>query len=249
MLEVNKLYNMDCLEGFKLIDDNSINLIVTSPPYNCDIDYDVYNDNKDWKEYLDWCRLWLNECYRVLKSDGRIAVNVLVDMGLNNNTVRVSPMAYFYSIMVKMGFKIRALPMWSDSNKSKLTAWGSWQSASAPYIYNPYEVVIIAYKKQWKRLNSGVDTISKEDFMKGTSGVWNINPETRGLTKANFPVALPKLCVELLSFRDDLVLDPFMGSGTTAVACINTFRNYIGFELSEDYHYKSMGRINSLGGA
>ncbi len=246
MLEADKIYNTDCLDGLKLIDDDSINLIVTSPPYNCGIDYDVYDDNKSWKEYLDWCNLWLKECYRVLKSDGRIAVNVLVEMGINDNTVRVSPMTYFYSLMVKIGFKVRGMPMWSDSSKSKLTAWGSWQSASAPYIYNPYEVVIIACKRQWSRISSGENTISKEDFIMGTGGVWNITPETNGTTPANFPIALPKLCIELLTYKRDLVLDPFMGGGTTAVACVKTGRHYIGFELSEDYYNKANNRIKEI---
>jgi site-specific DNA-methyltransferase (adenine-specific) len=105
----------------------------------------------------------------------------------------------------------------------------------------------VGYKTQWKKErpkdNPGINTISKEDFMKGVGGVWSIQPETQGLTMANFPVALPKLCIELLTFKDDVVLDPFMGSGTTAIACLETNRQYIGFELSPNYHAIAENRI------
>ena len=139
--------------------------------------------------------------------------------------------------------------MWADLTKSTLTSWGSWMSASAPYIYNPFEVILIGYKDKWKKErpkdNPGINSISKEDFMKGVGGVWNITPETKGLTKANFPIALPKLCIELLTFKNDIVLDPFMGSGTTAIACLETERNYIGFEISQDYYNISTRRIDN----
>ena len=75
MLKLNNIYNMDCIEGLRLIDDESIDLIVTSPPYNIGIDYDSYIDYIPWKDYLSWCRSWLTECYRVLKPDGRICIN------------------------------------------------------------------------------------------------------------------------------------------------------------------------------
>lgn len=239
------------MEGFKNLPDNSIDLCVTSPPYNCGIDYDAWDDSKPWNEYLLWTRNWFLEMKRVLKSDGRFAINHLVEMGLpangKKNGIRVSPQIELYKILQEIGLTIVAQPMWADLTRSTLTSWGSWQSASAPYIYNPFEVILVGYKDQWKKDrpkdNKGIDTISKEDFMKGVGGIWNITPETRGLTKANFPVALPKLCIELLSFKDDVVLDPFMGSGTTAIACIETDRKYIGFELSENYHKVAEDRI------
>lgn len=139
-----------------------------------------------------------------------------------------------------------ALPMWTDPHRVKFTAWGSYKSASAPYIYNPYEVVIIAYKKHRKKQNRGEDTISKEDFIKGCSGVWNIKTDTNSLTKATFPVELPQLIIELLSYKNDLVLDPFSGSGTTGVACFNTERNYLGIEISKKYFEISKKRLDDL---
>lgn len=252
-MQTNILYNCDLLDGFKNIQDNSIDLCMTSPPYNCGIDYDSWNDSKPWDEYLSWCELWLSEMKRVLKPDGRFAINHLVEMGLpsggKKNGIRVSPQVELYKIINKLGFNIVAQPMWADLTKSTLTSWGSWMSASAPYIYNPFEVILIGYKDKWKKErpkdNPGINSISKEDFMKGVGGVWNITPETKGLTKANFPIALPKLCIELLTFKNDIVLDPFMGSGTTAIACLETERNYIGFEISQDYYNISTRRIDN----
>ena len=239
----NIIYNTDLIEGFKKIDDNSIDLLMTSPPYNCGIEYDSYNDSRPWEEYLEWCEQWLIEAKRVLKPDGRFAINHLVEMGLpahgKKNGIRVSPQIELHKILTKLDLTVVAQPMWADLTRSTLTSWGSWMSASAPYIYNPMEVILIGYKSQWKKErpkdNPGVNTISKEDFMKGVGGVWSIQPETQGLTVANFPVELPKLCIELLTFKDDVVLDIFMGSGTTAIACLETERKYIGFEISDSY--------------
>jgi site-specific DNA-methyltransferase (adenine-specific) len=253
MIQTNILYNCDIFDGFKKLPDECIDLVVTSPPYNCGIPYDSYNDSRPWHEYVDWCTTWLYEMRRVLKPDGRFAINVLVEMGLpengKKNGRRISPQVEFYNLITKLGLTISAQPMWADTTKSTLTCWGSWKSASAPYMYNPFEVILVGYKEQWKKIrakhNKGIDTISREDFMMGVGGIWNLTPETRGLTVANFPVALPKLCIELLSFKNDIVLDPFIGSGTTAIAAIDSDRQYIGFELSENYYNIAKNRIDN----
>lgn len=241
-----QIRNNDCLKQLKNIETNSVDLIVTSPPYNCNIPYRTYQDNLPWNIYLKWCEKWLKQCFRVLKDDGRIAVNVLVEMGIENNSIRVSPMKQFMTIMQKIGFHIMATPVWLDNQKSKLTAWGSWKSASCPYIYNPTQVVIIAYKNSRKKLTKGQNTISKEDFIHACSGIWRIKPDNKSLTIASFPVELPKLAIELLTYKNDLVLDPFNGSGSTAIACLLTQRNYIGIELDEEYCRIAQNRINSF---
>jgi site-specific DNA-methyltransferase (adenine-specific) len=174
-----------------------------------------------------------------------------MDMSISLNGspsgLRVSPQVQLYNALIEVGLKMNSQALWSDATFTSLTAWGSWKSASAPFIKCPYEVILIGYKETWKKERPkdtpGINTISKEDFILGVGGIWNIKPETRGLTKANFPVELPKLCIELLSFQDDVVLDPFMGSGTTAVACVRTKRNYVGFEISPNYHKIAEDRV------
>lgn len=230
-----KIINDDCVRRLRELKSATVDLVITSPPYNCGIPYRSYNDLRPWNEYLEWCASWLKELFRVCKDDGRIAVNVLVELGIENNQIRVSPLHEFLALIRNAGFTVFGLPFWVDPHRGKLTAWGSWKNASCPYIYNPCEVVILAYKKFRKKQQRGKNTISKEDFIRGCSGVWNFTPDTKPLTIATFPVGLPQLLIELLSYEGDLVLDPFAGSGTTGVACVKTGRTFIGIEIDDLY--------------
>lgn len=233
-LELNKVHNMDCVEGMKLLPDNSIDLIVTSPPYNVGIDYDSWNDNLKWEDYLDWCKQWLAECYRVLKDDGRICINHYLNLSPWNCEKCRFPIFDIRNIQEELGFTVHKLAIWDDCTISNFNAWGSWLSASAPNILTPYEGILISYKNQWKKLNKGESTISKEQFMQGVSGWWKLGT-TKSITKANFPESLPEMCINLLSYKGDTVLDPFMGSGTTGAVSVRTERNFIGFEISPNY--------------
>lgn len=233
MIDLNKVYNTDCIDGLKSIPDNTIDLIVTSPPYNVGIEYDSHNDNMPWDQYYNWCEQWLKELYRVLKPDGRFCLNHYISFG--SSKWREVPLMRLNTICENTGFKHHSLALWWDEHRCKYSAWGSWKSASSPYINQPIEGILILYKDRWKRDNKGEDTISKDDFIMGCSGVWKINPVHNGDTPANYPERLPKLCIELLSFKGDIVLDPFAGSGTTGVAALKTERSFIGFEISPAY--------------
>ena len=173
------------------------------------------------------------ELFRVLKSDGRICINHYLSFGTAKE--RTTPLMEINSIALKIGFKHHSVAVWQDITLAKRTAWGSWLSASAPYINSPFEGILIMYKSNWKRIVRGKDTIKKEDFIKLTRGIWDIPTERKQLTKANFPVILPEKCINLLTFEKDIVLDCFMGSGSTAVACVNTKRQFVGIEISEEY--------------
>jgi site-specific DNA-methyltransferase (adenine-specific) len=144
------------------------------------------------------------------------------------------PLMDFRNIMNDIGFNVHKLAIWDDRTMSKHTAWGSWMSASAPNIMTPYEGILIAYKKSWKKLHKGESTMTKEQFIEGVSGLWRLGT-TRSITKANFPEKLPDMCINLLSYKGDTVLDPFMGSGTTGVSAVKNDRNFMGFELSPNY--------------
>ena len=104
-MEINKIYNEDCRETMFKMPSNFIDLVVTSPPYNCGIQYDYYQDDKLWQDYLMWVECWLTDIRRVLKPDGRVCINVLLDMGTEHNTIRVSPCAEYYQLFKKVGIK------------------------------------------------------------------------------------------------------------------------------------------------
>ena len=249
-LDINNIYNMDCIDGLKLIADDSIDLIVTSPPYNVGIEYDSYEDSIPWEDYLSWCKDWLSECFRVLKDDGRICVNHYIAFrspnfdsnGCKDGESDRFPLFDIKAIMESIGYNVSKLVIWNDPTMKKLTAWGSWLSASSPHIQTPTEGILIGYKKQWKKLTSGKSTISQEDFKEAVSGIWNIGT-TIGYTKACFPEKLPRLCIQLLTYEGDTVLDPFSGSGTTCYVAKGLNRNYIGFEISEAYYNESISRL------
>ena len=224
---------MDCIEGMKLLPSNSIDILITSPPYNINISYDVYKDNLSWDKYLEWIEEWMSEVYRVLKDDGRCCVNHYINFQDREKRSRF-PLFDIKMIQEKLGFNVHKLIVWNDPTRKKFTAFGSWLKASSPYVNTPYEGILISYKNQWKKINSGESTISKKDFLEACGGVWNIGT-TRGKTKACYPLKLPQLCIDFLTYKGDAVLDPFMGSGTTAIAAIKSHRNFIGFEISKDY--------------
>lgn len=241
ILEENKIYNEDCVSFLQKIEENSIDFILTSPPYNIGIDYDSYNDNIDWIDYYKWCEVWLKECYRVLKKDGRIAINHYLSLGTAKQ--RTSPLSVIYTLMESIGFKHHAMTVWQDITLAKATAWGSWLSASSPYINSPFEGVLIDFKESWKKETDGTSTIDKDTFMNMTRGVENFKTETNGLTKANFSIDFATKFINLLTYENDIVLDPFMGSGTTAVACKLLDRRFIGCEISKKYTEIANNRI------
>lgn len=241
---LNTIINDDILNGFKLIEDNSIDLMLTSPPYNIGIEYDVWDDKMDWDEYYLWCEKWIKETYRVLKPDGRMCIDHYLSLGTSK--FRTSPISELNYISRKIGFNHHSIAVWTDITLAKRTAWGSWLSASAPYINSPFEGILIMYKDQWKKLNKGESDIEKEDFVKLTRGRWEFKTETRGLTKANFSVDFATKIIKLLTYKGDTVLDCFMGSGTTGLACKNNGRNYIGIEISKNYCDIANKRINNI---
>ena len=239
----NTIFQGDCILGMQeKIPDNSIDLVVTSPPYNLGIKYDSYSDDLPLDEYYDWCADWLIECYRVLKPDGRICLNHYLSCGTSEQ--RFAPLMELNSIAEEIGFHHHGCAIWDDRTITKRTAWGSWLSARAPYLNIPYEGILILYKDHWRKDREGLSDITAKEFMETASGVWKIQPCHTYDTIANFPIDLPRKCIRFFSYLGDIVLDPFMGSGTTALAAKQTGRKYVGFEISPNYWKKAINNLS-----
>jgi len=251
-IKENNIYNIDCISGMKQIDDNSIDMCVTSPPYNVGIKYDKWDDSMPIDSYFKFANDWLSELYRILKPDGRIALNIPYEINAkSSNSGRIFLVSEYHQIMKNLGYKFAGVVDLTEDqpHRVKLTAWGSWLSPSAPYIYNPKECVVIAYKDEWvkevkgKSYFDGSDE-SKSEFKELVFAQWKYRAETRKLTEANFSLDIPEKSLKILSYENDIVIDPFVGSGTTAISCINLNRRYIGFEISENYYNIATNRIN-----
>ena len=237
-----KIINDDVLTT-KLIDNASIDLVVTSPPYNVDIQYNSHDDKLSYEDYLEFSRKWMNRIYNWLKDDGRFCLNIPLD---KNKGGQQSVGADLTCIAKEIGFKYHSTIIWNEGNISRRTAWGSWLSASAPYVIAPVELIIILYKKNWKK-TSGTkkSTISKKEFMEWTNGLWTFNGESKKKIghPAPFPRELPRRCIKLFSFVDDIVLDPFLGSGTTLLEAYLNKRKGIGIEIDQLYCEISCQRL------
>ncbi len=229
-----RIYQDDFLTT-NFVEEESIDLIVTSPPYNVDIKYNSYDDKIPYDVYLEFTEKWLEKAYKLLREDGRLCLNIPLD---KNKGGQQSVYADIVSIAKKIGWKYHSTIIWNEQNISKRTAWGSWLSAAAPYVIAPVEMIVVLYKKRWKKTSgTRISDITREEFIEWTNGVWSFMGESKTRVKhpAPFPVELPKRCIKLFSFVGDTVLDPFLGSGSTLIACVLTNRKGIGIEIDERY--------------
>jgi site-specific DNA-methyltransferase (adenine-specific) len=229
------------------VQKKSVDLVVTSPPYNVDIQYNSHDDRISYDEYLDFSTRWFARCYQWLKDDGRFCLNIPLD---KNKGGQQSVGADLTTLAKDCGFSYHATIIWNEGNISRRTAWGSWLSASAPYVIAPVELVVVLYKNSWKKTSgSRQSDITRDEFMAWTNGLWTFGGEkkTRVGHPAPFPVELPKRCMKLFSFVGDTVLDPFMGSGTTLVAASRCNRHGVGIEVDSRYCACAVERIQTDG--
>ncbi|ADR19990.1 DNA-methyltransferase [Calditerrivibrio nitroreducens] len=224
-------------------ENDIFDLIVTSPPYNVDIKYNTHKDNISYEEYLQFSEAWLSNCYKWSKKQARLCLNIPLD---KNKGGQRSVGADLTILAQKVGWKYHSTIIWNEGNISRRTAWGSWLSASAPYVIAPVELIVILYKEEWKKTQgTRISDISKDEFMQWTNGLWTFNGESKKRIghPAPFPLELPYRCIKLFSFVQDIVFDPFAGSGTTLIAANNTNRYSIGLEIDSSYCELSKQRV------
>ena len=233
---LNNIIHGSC-EQMKEIPDNSLHLMITSPPYNVSKEYD---NDLSLSEYLTLLKNAFSETYRVLINGGRACINVA-----NLGRKPYIPLSdYISKIMIEIGFNMRGEIIWNKAaSASPSTAWGSWQSASNPTLRDIHEYILIFSKGDYKRERSKEekeiikDSITKEQFMEWTKSIWTMNAERAKKIghPAPFPEELPFRLIQLFSFETDIILDPFMGSGTTAVSALKSNRYFIGYEIDANY--------------
>lgn len=226
-------------ESMEQLPDNSVALMVTSPPYHVGKDYD---SDADFQSYLDMLQTVFEETYRVLQPGGRAVVNVA-----NLGRRPYIPLSHLVTErMLGVGFYMRAEVIWQKAQGATgNTAWGSWRSPANPVIRDIHEYCLCFSKGRYDRVTRGEPDIAPDEFMAATLSVWQIRPESarRVNHPAPFPVELPKRFIQLYTYRGELVLDPFMGSGSTAVAAATSGRHWVGYEIFEEYALTTKQRV------
>lgn len=228
---LNTIY---CKSSEQMIElpDNSIHLMITSPPYNVTKEYD---QNLPLSEYLGFLnRVW-KETFRVLVPGGRVCINVA-----NLGRKPYIPLhSYIIDSMLEIGFLMRGEIIWDKgASSSASTAWGSWLSAANPVLRDIHEYILIFSKGNFTLPNRDKkSSITKNEFLEYTKSIWKFPAASakRVGHPAPFPEELPARLIKLYSFEDDIILDPFVGSGTTCIAALKLKRNYIGYDITEDY--------------
>jgi DNA modification methylase len=249
---INEITCGDCEQLTQELDDNSVDLLITSPPYNVDLGhnkkhkspYDLYQDNKEHKDYIEWLTRIFSNVKSKMVSGGRVCINI--GDGKNGSVPTHSDIIQFMT--KELGYVMMTTLIWNKSQIGNRTSWGSYMSPSSPSFPSPFEYILVFAKDTKKKVGDKDNiTVSKDEFIKNSLGMWTFAPETRqkkmGLN-AMFPVELPRRLIQMLSYKNDVVMDIFSGLGTTCLTAKCLERQYIGFELSVDYCKKSRARVN-----
>jgi modification methylase len=231
-------------ENMTELPDSCVHLMVTSPPYNVGKDYD---EDFTLEEYLEFLKRVWREVQRVLVPGGRACINVA-----NLGRKPYIPLhAYIARDMVDLGFLMRGEIIWDKgASAAASTAWGSWRSPANPTLRDTHEYILVFSKGTFSRPkpDGRESTITKEEFLEFTKSVWTFPAESAKKVghPAPFPVELPYRLLQLYTYGGEVVLDPFMGSGQTALAALKGGRRYVGYEIDDNYFRLAEGRIRSL---
>lgn len=229
-------------ENMEELPDCSVHLMITSPPYNVGKEYDKDLTLEEYRTFLK--NVW-KEVKRVLVPGGRVCINIA-----NLGRKPYIPLhSYIINDMLELGFLMRGEIIWNKgTSASPSTAWGSWLSAKNPTLRDVHEYILIFSKDTFSRLDNRISTINKEEFLEFTKSVWSFPAEqaTKIGHPAPFPIELPYRLIQLYSFERDVILDPFMGSGQTALAALQTNRYFVGYELNPEYIQLCLRRITEF---
>ncbi len=261
--EINKPSVFDVLycgdsKNMHQIKDKSVGLVVTSPPYFVGKEYEIELERDEiptsYLQYLEMLQNVFLECFRVLEPGGRIAVNVA---NLGRKPYRSLSSDVIKILQDSVGFLLRGEIIWIKAEgASGSCAWGSYASSANPTLRDVSERIIIASKGRFDRALSRSErenqdlpfetTISPEEFRQLTLDIWKFPPASAKKIghPAPFPVELPRRIIELLSYKNDLILDPFLGSGQVAIAALQTGRHYIGYDIEQNYIELAYRRLN-----
>ena len=250
---INEVTCGDSEQLIQDLDENSIDLLITSPPYNVDLGYnkkhkspyDLYQDNKEHDDYIAWLQRIFGNVKSKMVSGGRVCINI--GDGKNGSVPTHSDIIQFMTH--DLNYLLMTTIILEKNQIGNRTSWGSFQSPSCPSFPSPFEYILVFAKDTKKKVGDKDNiTVGKDEFIKNSLGMWTFAPETRqkkmGLN-AMFPVELPKRLIQMLSYKGDVVFDPFSGLGTTCVTAKYLDRQYIGFEMSVDYCKRSRTRIKN----
>ncbi|MYD47366.1 MAG: site-specific DNA-methyltransferase [Chloroflexi bacterium] len=240
----NTIFPQSSARRMRQLPDCSVHLMVTSPPYNVGKEYD---DDLTLPQYRAFLRRVMREVHRVLVPGGRVCFNIA-----NLGRRPYLPLhRYVIEDLLRIGFLMRGEIIWDKAaSAASSTAWGSWQSAANPTLRDVHEYILVLCKDTYRRpkVAGRESTIARDDFLDWTRSVWQFPAESarRVGHPAPFPVELPRRCIELYTYAGEVVLDPFMGSGTTAIAALQTGRQFVGYETSQDYRELAHRRLSAI---
>jgi site-specific DNA-methyltransferase (adenine-specific) len=238
----NKIIQGDSRD-LSMIPDLSLHLVVTSPPYNARKQYD---DDLSLSEYLELIEKVSTEIYPKLVDGGRIVLNI-ANMG---RKPYIPITDYISHILTGIGYIQRGEIIWDKgASAGSSTAWGSWKSPSNPSLRDVHEYILIYSKGTMKRSNGEKKaTISRDEFLEYTKSIWQFSTVSARKIghPAPFPIELAYRCIQLYSYENDIIFDPFIGSGSTAIAALKTNRKYFGIDLKQEYVELANERVEAF---